>query len=114
MVEVLRCADRWGREIILTAAQWERHLLIGHPELDGNLSSIEAAIVAPDVVMHDSAHPNGENFYRLDALPAPFDGFYLKVCVRFTLLAPAGPWRGEVVTAFPATTIKATEMQKWP
>jgi hypothetical protein len=114
MAELLHCTDRWGRDIILTDAQWDGHILPGHGELTGNLSCIREALENPTLVNHDVLNPNGENFYCLAALPAPFDQVYLKVCVRFTLLAPNGPWRGEVVTAYATTTVKPREAQKWP
>jgi predicted ribosome quality control (RQC) complex YloA/Tae2 family protein len=78
------------------------------------VAAIRQALESPTLVMHDARHPNGENFYRFDALPPPFDRVYLKVCVRFTLLAPPGPWRGEVVTAYATSAIKSSEVQKWP
>lgn len=114
MAELLRCTDRWGREVILSDGQWSGHIQPGHAEMTNQLAAVRRAIEAPDRVNHDQRNPNGENFYVLGGLPPPLDRTWVKVCVRFTLLAPNGPWRGEIVTAYATSIVKQAEVQKWP
>lgn len=114
MAEVLRCVDRWGREVTLTDTQWLGHILPTHGELRGQLAAIRATIITPTTVRTDARHVHGENFYLLGALAAPFDRTYLKVCVRYTHLVRSALWSGEIVTAYSAASLKRGEVQKWP
>jgi len=110
---LLSCFDQWGREIVLSDSRWQDHILPDHAELNGNLNSIRQAIEAPTGINFDETAVNGENFYRLGALPAPYDRYFLKVCVRFVLLDVGGPWRGEIVTAYATNKEKRGEAVKW-
>ena len=83
MAEVLRCADRWGREITVDDDVWYDKILVIHHEMDSQLDAVERALVDPDRVNHDARHSRGENYYRLGVLEHPNDIDYLKVVVRF-------------------------------
>jgi hypothetical protein len=106
--------DPWGREITLTREQWVEHVLARHAEMAPYLSSVAATLTAPTRVMGDALHPQRRNFYRLDALPKPFDHLMLKVCVEFTVLGSGELERGRVITAYPTPTTKRGEVQIWP
>lgn len=113
MVELMRCVDQWGRDIVLTQDRWDDHILPGHPQLRGNEAGVEQVLTDPWVVMHDEVFPDRENFYRPFTLPPPYDRAYPKVCVGFRQPAPGKPVIGFVVTAYTTSTIKAGETQKW-
>jgi hypothetical protein len=51
--QVLRCKDRWGREIILQEATWRQHILLEHAELIGNEAGVQLTLTDPTYVMHD-------------------------------------------------------------
>lgn len=56
----------------------------------------------------------GENYYRLAALPPPYDRGYLKVCVAFGPADALGREAiGVVVTAYPARSPKHGDARKW-
>lgn len=86
--------------------------MVQRPALAPYLSRIEGVLRNPDVVTFDIDHPGGENFYRLAALPAPFQGAFLKICVRFGATADDFGV-GVIVTAFPTFRIKQGEPTRW-
>lgn len=110
MAVVLRCRDRWDREIVLTDRTWHRHVLSNHRELLDHLTGVERTIRRPQRVNHDKDHDDREVFYRRGVLPAPYDRDYLKVAVEFD----RETGQGRVVTAFASETIKAGEPKRWP
>jgi hypothetical protein len=107
------CNDQWGREVVLSDSRWTDHILPDHGEMAENVASVQEAIEQPNVVNFDVQAANGENFYCLGALPAPFDQLLLKVCVRFTHQGVGQNWRGEVITAYSTNREKQGEMTKW-
>ena len=111
---VLSCADRWGRAITLSGANWIYHILVRHPELAPLLATLEATLTNPERVMHDAGKANRENFYSSGLLPPPFDHLLLKVCVEYRELGDANRITGQVVTAFPIPDVSSKEVQKWP
>lgn len=113
MAEVLRCQDRWGRDVVLHDSCWDGHVISGHPEMDGNMACVLTVIKDPHCVTHDVNDADGENFYRAFTLPAPFDRSYLKVCVRYQHTHRPGTTYGVVVTAYSTSSIKQGERVKW-
>jgi len=97
----------------LNDSRWIDHILPDHAEMAGNEASVQHAIRHPDAVNFDVQAANGENFYCLGTLPAPFDGLLLKVCVRFTHQGTGQDWRGEVITAYSTNREKLGEGNKW-
>ncbi len=114
MVDLVRCVDQWGREIVLTVDRWQTHILPDHPELLWNEAGVVQALTNPTQVMFDKTFRDRENYYRPFTLPPPFDRTYLKVCARFAAPEPGQAVRGTVVTAYSANIIKPGERQKWP
>ena len=112
MAELLRCVDRWYREVVLFEDTWYDKVMVQRPALAPYLSRIEGVLRNPDVVTLDIDHPGGENFYRLAALPAPFHRAYLKVCVRFGATEDDFG-AGVIVTTFPTFRIKQGETTRW-
>ena len=106
---VLRCRDRWDREIILTGRTWYDHVLRNHAELIDHLAAVERTIRRPQRVNLDKDYDDREIFYRRGVLPVPYDRDYLKVVVEFG----NDPRYGRVVTAFLTETIKAGEPMRW-
>lgn len=111
---VLSCADRWGREITLTLANWTNHVLMRHSELAPHLPALEATLTNPEYVMHDVGNENRENFYGSGLLPPPYARLLLKVCVEFRRLEGDDRVTGRVATAFPIPVVSRREVQKWP
>ena len=102
---------------MLTAATWTAHILPDRDPLLGNEASVRLTLTAPDAVMHDAEQATRESFYRLGALPAPYDHLYLKVCVEFVEFDDADARAlpgGRVVTAYPTRRFKPGERRKWP
>jgi hypothetical protein len=112
MAELLRCVDRWYREIVLYEDTWYDKIMAQRPILAPHLGRIEGILRNPDVVTFDIDHPGGENFYRLAALPSPLDRSYFKICVRFRATQDETVV-GVIVTAFPTFRIKRGETIRW-
>lgn len=112
--EILRCSDQWGRLIVLTDDRWTDHSLLSHPELSGQELAVAQVLSQPDAVTYDKRHVNGENFYSFGVLAPPLERVYLKVCVRFTLVGENATALGAVITAFPISEIRRTEVRRWP
>lgn len=110
MALVLRCQDRWNREIVLTDRTWYGHVLSNHAELTDHLTAVERTVRRPQRVTTDKDDPDREVFYRRGILPVPYHRDYLKVVVQFD--NDAG--QGRIVTAFATAVIKAGEPQRWP
>ncbi len=113
MAFLFSCQDQWGREVVLNDDRWTDHILPNHGELTGNETSVQRAVEHPDAVNFDLQAANGENFYCLGVLPAPFDQLLVKVCVRFTHHGAGQNWRGEVITAYSTNREKFGEVNKW-
>jgi hypothetical protein len=69
-------------------------------------------IEAPDIIVSDFDNPDGLNYYRFGALPAPYDRLYLKVVVSFRHVDLS--MVGDVITAYPTGRIARGEVQQWP
>jgi hypothetical protein len=96
--DLLRCADRFGRTVILRADIWYDKILVDHPEMAQSLDAIEETLMNPDRVTFDATYANGENFYRRRVLRHPFDLDFLKVVVRYVQLGDQDV--GDVISAF--------------
>jgi hypothetical protein len=88
---VFRCADRFGREVVL----------------------YERAIARAQRIRIDATHRDRRCYYRRGVLPAPYDKDYLKVVVRFAPPDARGVVRGEVVTAYATPRLKRGETREW-
>ncbi len=113
MAEALRCTDQWGRTIALAQDQWRDHILAAHPEMTGRAAVVRQTLTNPICVNQDKDFPDRENFYRPFVIRPPRTLAYLKVCVEFRNRPFGRAPRGEVVTAYPTTTIKQGEPRKW-
>lgn len=113
MAEILRCTDQWGRTITLAQARWQGHILVNHPEMAGQEAIVQQTLTDPICVNHDKDFPDRENFYRPFVFRPPRTLAYMKVCVEFRNRAFGQGARGEVVTAYPTTSIKQGEARKW-
>lgn len=99
MAELLRCADRWGREVVLYDDTWYDKILVDHPIMDGQLGAVEQSLSDPDRVNYDAQYGSGENYYLYGVLQYPTDVFYLKVVVRYE--TREGVSMGIVISAYP-------------
>lgn len=112
MAEVLRCADRWGREVILYEDTWYDKILVDHPEVADELDVVELTLTNPDRVTFDTGHDTGENFCRFAVLRYPYDSLYLKVVVRFDERDDFA--RGVVISVYPTRDYsQGSERMKW-
>ena len=100
MDELLRCADRFGRTVVLRADIWYDKVLSDHPEMAQSLEAVEITLTDPDRVNFDAIYRNGENFYRRGVLQHPHDIDYLKVVVRYERIGDE--LIGDVISAFVA------------
>jgi len=111
---LFHCHDQWGQIITLDDDRWTNHILINHPELAGQEEALAVALLDPAIVTQDGRHGNGRNYYAFGVLAPPLDRVYLKVCVRFTVVASSPVANGGVITAYPISSVKRTEVQLWP
>jgi hypothetical protein len=91
---------------------WYDKILLDHYELHGNEESIELTVGDPDVHNRDKVHADREVYYRLGALPVPYDRFYLKVVVAYSA-ADDGQSIGSVITAYTVEGIPSGERPIW-
>jgi hypothetical protein len=108
MYEVLRCVDRWGREIVLTDGRWYGKILLDHPQLTGALGAVKETLIAPSLINYDRIRDDVEIFYREVVLPPPFGRSLLKACIHFAAA------EGYVLTAYTTVNINPGEVRKWP
>ena len=111
---MLRCRDRWGREIVLPDYTWHNDILANHGELVGHLDAVDRTVRRPHRVTYDKDYSDREVSYRRGVLPAPYDRDYLKVVVEFRQSATVDLPRGRIVTAYTAERIKSGERSRWP
>jgi hypothetical protein len=112
VAEVLRCADRWGREIVLYEDTWYDKIVVFHGYMANKLDAIIAVLASPDRVNLDALHPGGENFYGRGYLDYPEDHYYLKVVVRYE--RTGNHQVGTIVSAYAAPDYrKRGERFKW-
>jgi hypothetical protein len=109
---LLRCVDRWYREVVLFEDTWYDKIVVDHAWLVSYLNRLEGVLHNPDCVTFDADHPRGENFYGASVLQPQHGGSLLKICVRYR---PADDERdfGIIVTAYPALKIKRRETIRW-
>ena len=110
---VFHALDYVHRQILARFGRWVLHIEARHPEVDQHFDAVERVFADPYQVTQDATYRNRLNYYRPNALPAPYDRLYLKVCVAFSGHGLTG-MIGEVVTAYPTTRIGRGEVQQWP
>jgi transcriptional regulator with XRE-family HTH domain len=69
MQPVVSCFDPQGRNVVSDLGWWESHIEDQHPEVAGHFDAVALTVQDPDVIMRDVEHDNGENYYRMGALP---------------------------------------------
>jgi hypothetical protein len=112
VAEVLRCADRWGREVVLYEDTLYDTIVVFHGYMANKLDAIVDVLVSPERVNFDALHPNGENFYGRGYLAFPEDHYYLKVVVRYERIGSQDV--GTIVSAYAAPDYrKRGERFKW-
>lgn len=111
MMEVLRCQDRWGREIVLTTERWYGKILRKHREMTEN--AIRQAPIDPDQVNLDKSLAAVEVFSREVVLPAPHGRSLVKVCVRFARDEYEGVEVGKIISAYTTFNMNDLEECKW-
>ncbi len=105
--------NQWGQLIVLDEDRWTNHILVNHPELAGQQDAVGLAVVNPSAVTRDQRHANGLNYYSFGVLTPPLNRVYLKVCVRIEPVAYSTSANGLVITAYPISAIKKTEVPIW-
>src|SRR5207248_11623311 len=63
--ELFRATDPHGFEITLHLDTWEKHILVGHPEMVGLLDLVKKTIVEPEVIQQSSRQATTHYYYRL-------------------------------------------------
>ncbi len=109
---IFHAFDYAKREVFAYFGRWVLHIEARHPEVDEHFDAVKRALTDLYRVTLDATYRNRLNYYRPDALPAPYSRLYLKVCVAFSRSGLTG-MIGEVVTAYPTTRIGRGELQQW-
>ena len=52
MADLLRCVDRWGREIRLTEERWHGHIILHHPDLTRYVAAVRQTLVDLARIIH--------------------------------------------------------------
>lgn len=110
-VEVFRCQDRWGRDIILIDERWYGKIRNLHSEITEQ--AILLTLTDPDLVNWDKALDGVEVFYRDVLLPAPDGVSLVKVCVHFQVDVYETVEVGLVTTAYTVFNVNPEERRKW-
>ena len=63
--ELFRATDPLGFEITLHLDTWEKHILVGHPEMAELLDLVKKTIVEPEVIQQSPRQPTTHYYYRL-------------------------------------------------
>lgn len=114
MVVVLRCKDRWRRDVELTDSCWVDHVLRRRPYFLGcEGACVGDTLQHPTFVNHDVDFADRECFYRPSPLPPPHQGFLVKVVVAYRFINGADQ-EGTVVTVHLTANPKPGENRKWP
>jgi hypothetical protein len=112
VAEVLRCADQWGREVVLYEDTWYDKIVVDHIDMVDRFDAIIAVLAQPERVHFDATYANGENFYGRDYPDHPFSPDYLKVVVRYEFIGDIEV--GTIVSAYPAPHYRKNgERFKW-
>jgi len=112
VAEVLRCADRWGREVVLYDDTWYDKIVVYPGYMASKLDAITSVLAKPERVNFDALYENGENFYGSGYLEYPNDAHYLKVVVRYNREESQNV--GTIVSAYAAPDYrKRGERYKW-
>lgn len=106
---LLRCADRFNREIVLYQDRWYDHIMSDHQELSGREAAVLATLEHPHAIRRDRFRADRECYYRRGDLPRRHR--YVKVVVEF-VDTPFGIV-GTVITAFAADRIHDHEAHLW-
>lgn len=61
----IRLKDPTGLTVILRVQTWERHVVVGHPELKDLLDVVTRTILEPEVVVESPSQPFTQLYYRL-------------------------------------------------
>lgn len=81
MMQRWMVVDRFGREIYLTEAEWEDHIMVRHPELEGLLDDVLETI-RHGRRKQDRIRPN-KYFYRRNCSRLPDEFEHIIVVVLF-------------------------------
>lgn len=110
-MEILRCTDRWGRDVVLTDDRWFGKIQRRHPEITEE--ALELVLTDPDLVNWDKALEGVEVFYRTVFLPPPDGRSLVKATVRFVIDEVETVVVGAVTTAYVEYNINPLEPIKW-
>jgi hypothetical protein len=113
-VDDLGVVDRWSRVITLSAARWQSHVLVRHPELAVHRELVAVTLAEPDFVTRDRFQVDRQNFYRRHVLPVPLAHLALKVVGGFRQHSFDPEDAGFVITAFLTAGVHPKEVQLWP
>lgn len=91
----------------MTREQWESHVVLRHPEMEGRESTIRQAVEEPDSIHEDKHMYRRECYYRL-GIPGA-ETRYLKVIVQFD-----EDNVGTIITAFTTRSTSPGERHLWP
>lgn len=102
MSEIIRQKDPRGVVVYCEESQWNNHIILNHPIMCGNESSVAETIEEPMTIYesHDSDPPMG--YREIYCKETPSATYYSKG-LRFTkVVVSTIGGSGEVVTAFPS------------
>ena len=62
---LIRVTDPQGYEIKLDLDRWEKHIIVGHPEIKNYLELIGTTLAEPEVIKHSPVQDETYFYYRM-------------------------------------------------
>lgn len=85
--------DILGRSVYLDSNTWSKHIIDGHPEMEGQEDIVKYTVEKPDFIYESSTNPKRELFFAKQE-NSPFPKLYTKAVVEYN------DNMGNVTTAF--------------
>lgn len=105
MPNLFEVTDPRGWKVICTEDCWNQHVLFHHLDMAGREDEVKQTIEKPTYgIYQDATRQNRYIYYCKQGTKS----YYIKVVVDFD------GKEGEVITAFPADSMKAGEKWIWP
>jgi len=91
---IFTTTDPLGSSITLNKPTWDKHIVSGHPEMQGNEKAVQKVIEEPEAIYRSTKSPDADVFYA-KSHESTFPSLFTRVIVGYV-----GENKGVVKTAF--------------